>query len=266
MAQETALCVSLAYSELGGEGCAQVFPDRPFHAGSTMKVPVMCEVFRQAIEGRFSMDAPLDIRTSFASLLDGSRLELEPESDSDPELYSQVGRSVPIRELVTRMIVRSSNLATNLLVDLVGAQGIQALMEALGIEGIQVLRGVEDGRAFRAGLNNTVTASGLEALFTRIARGEVVSERACSEMGEILAAQEHSEGFPSGLPTGTRVAHKTGWLTSFYHDAGVITRQDGSSFVLVVLTEGIDPVENAHRLAGDLARITYNARAERYML
>src|SRR5206468_11099584 len=92
------------------------------------------------------------------------------EDDSDSTLYTLVGRNRSVRELLELMITRSSNLATNILIERVGASRAQASARALGAWSIQVLRGVEDGAAYRAGLNNTTTARDLGVLRVRSPR------------------------------------------------------------------------------------------------
>src|SRR5690606_27783726 len=126
------------------------------------------------------------------------------------------------RELARLMIVRSSNLATNLLIERVSPADIARTLVRIGGEGMQVRRGVEDGPAYRQGLNNTTTAQGFARVLEAIARCSVTSRAACDAMAEILAAQEFNEMIPAGLPAGTRVAHKTGWITEIQHDGGIV--------------------------------------------
>src|SRR5439155_229670 len=142
-----------------------------------------------------------------------------------------------VRELLELMITRSSNLATNILIERVGASRAQASARALGAWSIQVLRGVEDGAAYRAGLNNTTTARDLGVLLGAIATGRAASRGACDSMLAILGRQEFNEGIPVGVPPGTRVAHKTGWIGEVvYHDAALVYPSAGVGYVLVVLT------------------------------
>src|SRR3989440_84050 len=125
-----------------------------FHAASTMKLPVMIQIFRDADAGLLGLDDSLTVHTAFPSLAEGAFI-VGKEDDSDSTLYSFVGRNRSVRDLLERMITRSSNLATNILIERVGAARAQASARALGAWSIQVLRGVEDGAAYRAGLNNT---------------------------------------------------------------------------------------------------------------
>src|SRR6184192_4976375 len=149
------------------------------------------------------------------------------------------------------MITRSSNLATNLLIERVGAARAQASARGLGAWSIQVLRGVEDGKAYRAGLNNTTTARDLGALLAAIAQHRAASPSSCEEMLRILGRQEFNEGIPVGVPPGTRVAHKTGWIGEVvYHDAALVYPSAGVGYVLVVLTGGIKEDSVAHNLVG----------------
>ena len=244
--------VSVAYRHLATGAEAFVAPDEVYHAASTVKVGVMCEVFRQASQGRFAMDDRVPVFNGFTSIYDGSSFHLAAKDDADPGLYEFVGQAVPIRELVRRMIVRSSNLATNVLLTHVSAASAHQFMIDLGAPSVVIRRGVEDGPAYRNGLNNATTARGLADLLTRVARHEVVSSTASQEMLDILAGQELNEGIPAGLPTGTVVAHKTGWNGPVYHDAGIVFPTSGDPFVLVVLTEGLSGVaEEDLTLAGE---------------
>ena len=160
-------------------------------------------------------------------------------------------------KLVRLMIVESSNLATNLLVEKVTPTSVTAFMAELGAEGLVVLRGVEDSKAFVLGRNNVATARGLMTLLARLAKGLAVSEAASAEMLGILRDQKFNEGIPAGLPEGVSVAHKTGSIRGVYHDAGIVEPTGRRPFVLVVLTRGIADEAVAHRLVASIARVAY---------
>jgi beta-lactamase class A len=234
-----------------------------FHAASMMKVPVLIQVFRDVDAGRLRLDDSLPVANSFASLVDGSPYHLDAGDDSDSTLYARVGRRATLRELVELMITVSSNLATNNLIELVGAARAQASAVALGADSIQVRRGVEDNLAYRAGLNNTTTARDLGVLFAAIAEGRAASPASCRTMLGVLSRQRFNEGIPAGLPLGVTVAHKTGWFTGTHHDGGIVTAPDGRHYVVVVLTRGIQDTTRSARLIADIAGLVHGAVAGR---
>ncbi len=227
-----------------------------FHAASTMKVPVMLGIFDAVSRGELRLDQPVRVRNDFVSIYDGLHYALEAREDSDPELYTLIGTDQPLESLVRRMIVRSSNLATNIIIEFVGAKRVMELMKQISANDIQVLRGVEDDKAYHAGMNNTTTAYDLMLVFKALAEGKTEASKA---MLEILAAQEFNDGIPAGLPKGTRVAHKTGSITAIAHDAGVVTRPDGTSYVLVVLTRGFKKTEDAEKVIAEISRVCYSS-------
>jgi beta-lactamase class A len=155
------------------------------------------------------------------------------------------------------MITRSSNLATNTLIALVGASAANATAHALGAKDIQVLRGVEDGKAFGAGMNNMTTARDLATLMTAIESGKAASRSSTDSMRAILLRQEFNDEIPAGLPPGTRVAHKTGQITGHLHDAAIVYPEGRKPYVLVVLTRGIEDEKVARSLIADISRLVY---------
>ena len=158
--------------------------DHYFHAASTMKLAVLLGVFRQIDRGELSLDAPVHVRNRFTSIVNQEPFMLDLGRDADPDVYGHLGSTLTVRELAYWMITKSSNLATNLLVDVVGIQTIQQALDELEIDGVRVLRGVEDQAAFQAGLNNEVTANGLLKMLRLIADGKAYSQKACEEMLE----------------------------------------------------------------------------------
>jgi beta-lactamase class A len=231
--------------------------DEPIHPASTMKIPVMLEAYRRAEAGGLRLDDELEVVNSFASLVDGSPYSLDPAEDSEATLYKRVGGKATVRELVFLMITESSNLATNILIEKLGAKAVTDFMAELGAPELKVLRGVEDGKAFRAGLSNVGTARGTMTVLRRLAEGTAVSGSADAAMMDVLRAQKFNQGIPAGLPEGTPVAHKTGSFTNVYHDAGVVEPPGRAPFVLVVMTRGLGPDEAARALAAEVARIAY---------
>ncbi len=196
---------------------------------------------------------------TFRSIADGSLYDIDPASDSDSTLYQKVGSAVPARELIDLMITRSSNLATNILIELADARRVTATMRQLGADSIEVLRGVEDLKAYRAGLSNTTTARDLGVILTALAEGRAASAAATADMLAILEHQEFNEGIPAGLPAGTRVAHKTGWITGIDHDAAIVYPDGGPPYVLVVLVRGIEDHAVSSQLIATLSGIAYRA-------
>jgi beta-lactamase class A len=249
--------VSVAFMDLQRGDSLLVDAHVRMHAASTMKVPVMMELFRRAGAGELSFDAPIRVQNSFVSIADGGSYQLSPDDDSDGELYRRVGSDVPMRELVERMITRSSNLATNILIAEARPARIAQTMEAIGARDMHVLRGVEDQAAYDAGMNNTTTAYALMRVMRAVQDPAVVGASAAREMQEILARQEFTDMIPAGLPAGTRVASKTGSITRISHDAAIVYPPGRAPYVLVVLTRGFADEDAAQAAGRDVSRAVW---------
>jgi beta-lactamase class A len=242
----------------GGVANAQLVEINPttrFHAASTMKVPVMIELFRRVELKQLSLDDTIVISNQFHSIVDGSPYTLSVSDDSDGEVYKAIGKPMTLRALCDAMITVSSNLAANVLIEKLGAKEIQATVDRLGASGMQVLRGVEDQKAFDAGRNNTTDAAGLATLFERIARGTAVNQAASAQMIEVLKRQHFNDGIPAGLPPGIAVAHKTGTITAIHHDAGIVFAK--RPYVLVVLVRGLSEQKDSAALIAAISRVVY---------
>lgn len=229
-----------------------------FHAASTMKTPVMVELFRKADAKAICLDDSIVVKNSFSSIVDGSPYRMDLGDDSDDSMYKIIGSRVTLRQLMYQMITVSSNLATNILIEVANAGNVTATMRALGADSIQVLRGVEDGKAFTAGLNNRTNAFDLMVVFKALYEGKAASQTACDEMINILSDQKFRELIPSQLPADVRVAHKTGSITGVEHDGGIITLPDGRRYILVVLSKDLKDREQGRKAIGDISRMVYD--------
>ncbi|HEU0107600.1 MAG TPA: serine hydrolase [Vicinamibacteria bacterium] len=249
--------VGLVLVPLDGRDAVMVEPDKTFHAASTMKVPVMIELFRQAEAGKLRLEDPLPIVNEFHSIVDGSVYHLSVGDDSDAEVYKAVGKTMTLRELCEAMITVSSNLAANLLIERVGVDNIRTTVARLGATGVNVRRGVEDQKAFDQGLNNTTTARGLALLLQKLASGQAVSARSDAEMVAILKRQKFNDGIPAGVPEGTPIAHKTGTITKVHHDAAIV--YGPRPFVLVILVRGIQEQKESAALMAAISREVWSS-------
>jgi len=228
--------------------------DESFHPASTIKVAVMMEVFNQVEKNIFWHDDELPVINLFKSIADGSMFSISAQDDSETSLYDKLGSTVTIRELTRLMIVKSSNLATNILMEKVSAVCVNALLKELGIEDVTVLRGVEDNKAFSLGLNNSATARGLMQIAKLLAQGKIVSFYASEEMIEIMCDQEFNEGIPAGLPKEYKVAHKTGWNDNLYHDFGAVYPTNREPYALAIMTRGFEKLEDAHKAVAEISK------------
>lgn len=229
-----------------------------FHAASTMKTPVMIELFKQAEAGHFALDDSIEVKNEFRSIVDSSRYQMDIDEDSEGELYDLVGEKRLIRTLINDMITMSSNLATNILIEKVGAQNVTQTMRDYGADSIKVLRGVEDIKAFEQGLSNRTTAFDEVAIYEKLARGEAVSKEASEEMITILKQQKFNEMIPARLPSDVEVAHKTGWITGVNHDVGIVELPNGQRYILVLLSKEAEDRELVLNTFADISRSVYD--------
>jgi beta-lactamase class A len=228
---------SIWYGPIGGPPALEQAADLPHYAASTMKVAVLAALHRSTLD----LDAPVTVHNDFASAVgDGRRFVVDLEEDSDPQVWARLGDAAPLRWLAERMIVRSSNLATNLVLEQVGMLAVAEIWQLAGATGSYVTRGIDDTAARAAGMHNMVTAADLARLFSMVATDLVLMD--------ILAAQEYGEHLAAGVPRGIRVAHKDGWDSRVRHAAGVVFPLDAPPYVLAVCTTGMAD----DRAAGEL--------------
>ncbi len=228
-----------------------------FHAASTMKTPVMIELFKQAASGRFSLDDSVLVKNEFRSIVDSSFYKMDISEDSEGKLYKKIGQKRTIRRLINDMITMSSNLATNILIEKVGAQNVTQTMRNYGADSIKVLRGVEDIKAYERGLSNRTTALDESIIYERLGQGKAVNEKASKEMIAILKKQQFNKMIPARLPDNVEVAHKTGWITGVHHDSGLVILPDGQKYVLVLLSKNAPNRENVISTFAEISNLTY---------
>ena len=230
-------------------------PDLVMHAASTMKVPVMMEVYRQVESGKLKLGQKILVKNEFTSIFDGSKYSQTKEDDSDQELYDQIGKKVALSFLLERMINRSSNLATNIIIEIVDAKNVMALMEKIGAKDMTVLRGVEDNKAYDAGMNNTTSARALALCLKAILDPKMFRESSRKQMFDILLSQKFKEIGESIQHTepGLQVASKDGFITGIQHDAAIIRDRNGNDTILVILTKGVQDEKQAEEFVRVLA-------------
>lgn len=231
--------------------------ERWFHAASTMKVAVLLALFRAAEEGRVRLDDRLHVRNRFRSIADDSIFRVERDRDADAVVHRRIGRSMKFSELAHPMIVRSSNLATNLLLDYLTPAVVQATLAAANVDGVKVVRGVEDSAAFDAGLNNMVTARGLAQLFRLLRDDAFFHEDSRRQMLEILHGQEFNAMIPALLPSAAEVAHKTGEISTCTHDAGLVSMPGRRPYAVAILTEHPAATDAAEKVVAKVSRAIF---------
>ncbi|HKQ06916.1 MAG TPA: serine hydrolase [Blastocatellia bacterium] len=259
--------VAAAYYDYDTDTAWSFRGDSWFHAASTIKVAVLAALFAAVEEGRLALDARVHIRNRFLSAVDGEPYRVEARRDANSEVHAFMGKTLRTGELAHHMIVSSSNLATNLLVDLIGADWAQQALASLDIHGIELRRGVEDEKAYERGINNRITANGLIRLFRLMHEERLCSPDASRAMLDILHQQAFNSGIPAGLPgeirEHARIAHKTGEISTIAHDAGLVFLPRRQPYAIAILTEWASDRNGQQETVASISRAVYEHLIER---
>ncbi len=249
---------AVAYQDLNNpDHKVLINADERFHAASTMKTPVLIELYKRAEMGEFDVQDSIKIKNEFKSIVDGSSFTMEVSEDSEKDLYTNLGEKTTFYKLAYEMITRSSNLATNILIDHLNAEKVTQTMRDLGADSIMVLRGVEDLKAYRAGLSNSTTARDLLIMFEHLASDTLVSKSANAEMLAVLKDQKYNDMIPAKLPGGTEVAHKTGWITNVHHDSGIVYKNEDSGYIMIFLSKNAPDREAVLNAGAEISLLLY---------
>jgi beta-lactamase class A len=242
-----------------GETALGLEDDVAHYAASTMKLPLLVAAYRRAERGEIDLDRAVAVRNDFASVLDGSPFSLDRADDQDDQTWDRIGSTMTLRELACHCVVRSGNLATNLLLELVGSGEVATVLADAGCSGTTALpRGIEDAAAREGGLDNVVTAHDLALVMCGVADRSLAEERTCAGIEEVLARQEHRDKIPAGLPENTYVANKTGWVEGVAHDVALVRPDDRAPYVLAVCTTLDVPEDAANELIAGLSRAVWD--------
>ena len=251
--------VAVAFIDLSDpEDSLLINANEEFHAASTMKVPVMIELFKQANQGLLDLDDSILLKNEFKSIVDGSLYSMDVSDDSDDNVYQQIGTRVALKDLMRSMITVSSNLATNVLIELVDTKKVTATMRTLGAHRMKVLRGVEDQKAYDQGLSNATTAKDLMLIMKAIADTTAGTPQNCAAMIDLLKDQQFNEMIPRYLPKEVSVAHKTGSITGVHHDAAMVYLPDGRAYVLVLLSKKLEDFDRGTEQLAKLSKTIYD--------
>ncbi|MFU8813693.1 MAG: serine hydrolase, partial [Balneolaceae bacterium] len=229
-----------------------------FHAASTMKTPVMIEIYKRAAQGEFSVRDSITIKNEFTSIVDGSPYSIDLQPDSNDPIEHQIGEQTTIYDLMHAMITYSSNVATNMMIELVGAEETTQSMRELGADDILVLRGVYDMKAFERELSNRTTARDLGIILKAIADGEILGEEAHDEMMDILKDQFYRDVIPRFLPDEAVTATKSGSISGVEHDSGIVMLPDGQRYVLVFLSRNLPDDDYGRVIGGTVSKMVYD--------
>jgi beta-lactamase class A len=236
MTESKAVAYSVALRDYESGFRFSIDAHRNFHAASTIKVAILLAIGQAIDEGRIRPNDTLHVRNRFLSAIDGTPFRIEADSDGYPQLHRLVGRTAKISDLTEWMIVSSSNLATNLLLDYLGVEIARKALNDAGVQGLELRRGVDDVKAHDRGFINETTADGLLQLFEAL-RGDFLSKPSREMAINILLQQRFNSMIPAPLPSHASVAHKTGEISTACHDAGIVYLPEREPYILVVLTE-----------------------------
>jgi beta-lactamase class A len=256
LAAEGKATFGIVVKDLGTGVTVKRNPQATMHAASTMKTAVLLEALRRVDAGTLSLSTETPVVDCFQSIVDGTPFRVELEAGGDDRIAPYLGKSARLDFVVREMIVRSSNVATNLMLGLCPAKDVQTFVDALGAPSVKVRRMVEDTKAYEAGISNETDAEGMAVLVEAAVKSPKLSAEARRLAFEILAAQEHNDQIPAGIPkqAGAVVAHKTGSISKVQHDVAFVRLPDGREYVLVLLATDFGANEEGRKRVVEATR------------
>jgi len=256
--------VSVFFYDLNTNRRYMLNENEPFNTASLMKIVVGLQLVRLFESNKLDENATIKLKNSFASKLDNSLFQLSETVDGEKSLYSKIGLQVRIPELLELMITQSSNLSTNNLFELIEMNGsISDLLAEIEMTNTKILRGVEDQKAYDAGMINTTTATDLVKLFQHIHYGVSSENKSITMLYEIMKRQEHNSIIPALLPKNLHIAHKTGTLKSTIHDAALVSSYTGKNYILILLSKNLRDKAIATTAFAQLSEVFYNLASEK---
>ena len=247
--------VSLFAKNLDNGASFGLRADEKVRTASTIKLPVMIEVFAQVAEGKASFTDTILLRDE--DKVSGSGVLTEFSS----------GQRFPIRDLVNLMIVVSDNTATNLLLDRFPADQVNARMLALGLKNTYCLRKIRgDGNALKNATGwsqygmaeanrkygiGVTTPREMVQLLEMLNAGKIVSPEASQQMVDILVRQQYKDGIGRRTGEKTKVASKSGALDALRSDVGIVYTPRGR-IALAITVDGMPVVDYSADNAGNI--------------
>ncbi|MBJ2119471.1 serine hydrolase [Arthrobacter sp. MSA 4-2] len=256
--------ISYCLITFDGEVIAESGADTPVYAASTIKLAVLIAALRAVDAGKLRLSQQLSSRLTFrSSAPGGGTFSFEQDPDETDDGMPPAGRPVSLREVLRRMIVVSSNEATNMAVELVGLDAVRGALAVCGASSSKMERLFGDLEGLAAGLTQQTTARDLTAIMSAIVTGRAAGRSSTRFMVELLRAQEYSLIGPA-LPAEARWGSKSGWVTGIRHDVAFVQPYGGTDpmggFILAVCTRAYGEAEATtaigalSRLAWDLSR------------
>ena len=214
-------------------------------AASTIKIPVMVEVFRQLAAGSFDLNTRVTLRRS------------DKDWGSGDLAGGRVGSSYPVSRLLALMIGVSDNTATNMLIRLVGRPHINTSMIELGLTHTRLTDFIRsEGPHIRWALRSS--PADMAHLLRAMAKNQLIDEWSSRQMIAILTGQHHNSLLPAPLPEGTTIAHKTGTLHDTLNDVGIVY-EGADPYVIAVMTTDLPTLASGRRFIRGVSRLAYDA-------
>jgi beta-lactamase class A len=232
-----------------------ILADLPVRTASTIKLAIMVECFSEAAEGKLKWSEPIKV------------VENEKVSGSGVVQELSDGAELPVRDLMHLMIVVSDNTATNLILNRIGGNAVNARMAQLGFQETRVMRKIlGDGTNLKSHASG-VTEEGAKpenknwglgrssphevvTILEKLYRGELVSKPASDEMIAVLKRQQYHEGIGRDMKDVT-IASKSGALDHLRSDVGIVYSKDGP-IAMAITVDDIPDIDYSPDNPGDL--------------
>jgi beta-lactamase class A len=237
--------VGIAVEDVATGAATGVNTGAEMPAASTIKIPVMVEVFRQLVAGEFQLTTKVALQRA------------DKDWGSGDLCSARVGSSYSVQRLLDLMIDVSDNTATNMLIRLVGRQRINETMSGYGLSHTKLRDFIRsEGNGIRWSLRSS--PADMAYLLTKMAKEQLIDEWSSRAMIKILREQKHNSLLPEPLPAGTQVAHKTGTLHDTLNDVGIVYAGE-DPYVIAVMTTDLPTLESGKRFIRGVSRMAYTA-------
>ena len=234
--------VAVSVRMLDGSGNFDINGDESMQSASMIKLLVLAEYLDELDVGAICADDTYEL--AYSDVVGGSGT-----MQGDP-----VGTEYTLDEVARRMVAASDNVGTNVLIERMGVEQIQAKADELGLAGTQIAHklmiGANDGKW------NMISANDAARILTRVAGGTLASADSCARAEEYLLEQEDGEGLAQGLPDGVAFGHKTGTVDNIRHDGGIVYAEH--PYVICVLTKNVG-YDTANTLMAQISAVVYEA-------